>query len=121
MIQSGRRPVKWMGEIMEITIEGKTVDTGYDVFVCRNNGSWLEGCVDIGNKRLNVWGVYTVRKGDFKRMMNTITAKFQKNKILFTMVISDKLKGVLKGFEEKSMWFEPLKENMVVLEGEWKI
>jgi len=100
-------------------ITGKTVDTNNTVFEVKREGSWLEGC--IHDKGVNIWAVNSVRKGDLKRMLNTVVQKTRKDNITFTMVINDNLKQVLHGFKEGQVWFEPCKEYITVLEGVWRI
>ncbi|PSQ69114.1 MAG: hypothetical protein BRD29_02325 [Bacteroidetes bacterium QH_2_67_10] len=58
-------------------------------------------------------------RGDFSTMMDTVTEELEAFDIKFTMVINDNLKETLHGFEEKTEFFEPLGEEMTVLEGRW--
>lgn len=100
-----------------IKITGKTIDTNDDVFLCRREGSFAEGCVH--SKGINIWGIHSVRKGDLKRMLSDIVSRFNENRIMFTMVINPTLKRSLHGFKEKQVYWDKVGEDMTVLEGVW--
>ena len=102
-----------------IKIIGKTADTGNDVFEVRTkNNSFMQGCVH--KKGINIWAVFSRYPGDFKKMMNAVVKKFNKNNICFTMVINDNLKRKLKGFKEKKIYWEIANDRMTILVGKWK-
>ncbi len=101
-------------------IIGKTKDSKDSVFQCKTEKSFLEGC--ITDKGLNIWVIWSEKKGDFKKMMNHVTRKYKKTNVQFVQVMNPELILKLKGFTIIKEIFSPIpeiKEEILVLEGEW--
>ena len=105
---------------MEIRMTGVTIDSGEPTFEVHMEGSWMAGCASSLEHTLFIWAVDSKRKGDLKRMMDAAVSKFGMRHVMFTMVLNDNLKQVLKGFKEGKLWFEPCEEYMDTLEGDWE-
>lgn len=98
-----------------------TVNTGDPCYKIETNvGSYMHLVHDQEKDKLIISHVSSKQHGDFKRMMNAVTQKLEAYNIIFTMVINDNLKQALHGFEEDSMYWEKLGEEMTVLKGEWE-
>lgn len=108
--------------MVTIKLIGKTEDTNDPIFHCKTENSFLEGCIHAGG--LSIWAIWSKKKGDFKKMMNYVVIKYKKTQIQFVQVISQELITKLKGFTLKTEIFNPIpeiKEEILVLEGEWLI
>jgi len=99
--------------------DGETIDTGDPTFIVKTvNDSVIYGVWCPREKKIYVHIVESRRKGDFKKMMDYLTRRFNTSKVVFTNIISIAL---LKKLRKKKVFVEEfMGEPMLCAEVEWE-